>query len=107
MGMIMTLVVVADEDDADRAMSVARSASREHPARILGVVLGAARGASRVDAQVGIGSGASGERAIIPLNGEVVKHAPPVVLPLLLPDSPVVVAWPRRPPTHPAEDTLG
>ena len=107
MGMIMTLVVVADEDDADRAMSVARSASREHPARILGVVLGSARGASRVDAQVGIGSGASGERAIIRLDGEVVKHAASVVLPLLLPDSPVVVWWPGRAPTDPAEDPLG
>ena len=40
MGMVLTMVVVADEDDADRAMDMAREASHEHPARVLGVILG-------------------------------------------------------------------
>ena len=35
MGMVMTLVIVADEETAEEAMTAARSASREHPARIL------------------------------------------------------------------------
>jgi glucose-6-phosphate dehydrogenase assembly protein OpcA len=107
MGMIMTLVIVADEDEADEAMKVARTASQEHPARILGVVLGDKRGATQVDARVGIGSGASGERALIRLTGEVVKHPQSVVLPLLLPDSPVVVWWPGHAPDDPASDPLG
>jgi glucose-6-phosphate dehydrogenase assembly protein OpcA len=107
MGMIMTLIIVVDDDDADDAMKVARAASQEHPARILGVVLGDRRGASRVDAQVGIGSGASGERAVIRLSGEVVDHAASVVLPLLLPDSPVAVWWPGHAPADPAADPLG
>jgi glucose-6-phosphate dehydrogenase assembly protein OpcA len=107
MGMIMTLVIVADEDDADEAMAVARSASREHPARIIGVIIGDGRGAARVDAEVGIGAGVSGERALIRLSGEVTKHPQSVVLPLLLPDSPVVVWWPGRAPEDPAKDPLG
>ena len=107
MGMIMTLVIVADETDAGEAMSVARSASREHPARILGVVFGDRRGSARVDAQVGIGSGVSGERALIRLSGQVTKHPQSVVLPLLLPDSPVVVWWPGGHPEDPASDPLG
>ena len=107
MGMIMTVVVVADDEDADMAMRVARSASREHPARILGVVIGDGRGAARVDAEVGIGSGVSGERALIRLTGEVTRHAESVVLPLLLPDSPVVVWWPGRAPDDPAADPIG
>jgi glucose-6-phosphate dehydrogenase assembly protein OpcA len=107
MGMIMTLVVVAGEDEAGEAMTIARSASQEHPARILTVVLGERRGASQVDAEVGIGSGASGERALIRLSGEVVKHAQSVVLPLLLPDSPVVVWWPGQAPDDPAADPIG
>jgi glucose-6-phosphate dehydrogenase assembly protein OpcA len=107
MGMIMTLVIVADEDEAGEAMAVARSASREHPARILGVVMGDRRGAARVDAQVGIGSGLSGERALIRLSGEVTRYPQSVVLPLLLPDSPVVVWWPGRAPDDPAADPLG
>ncbi len=107
MGMIMTLVIVVDEEGADDAMTAARSASREHPARILAVVFGDRRGNSQVDAQVGIGSGMSGERAIIRLSGEVTRHAQSVVLPLLLPDSPVVVWWPSAAPDDPAADPIG
>ncbi len=107
MGMVMTLVFVVDEEDSQDAMQAARTASREHPARVLGVILGDARGAARVDAQVGIGSGWTGESAMIRLRGEVAKHPESVVLPLLLPDSPVVVWWPTRAPDDPAADALG
>jgi glucose-6-phosphate dehydrogenase assembly protein OpcA len=107
MGMIMTLVIVADGADAEESMRAAQSASREHPARILAVAIGDGRGKPRVDASVGIGAGASGERAQIHLTGEVTQHAASVVLPLLLPDSPVVVWWPGRAPLDPGADQLG
>ena len=107
MGMVMTLVFVVDEDDADWAMETARGASREHPARVLGVILGDGRGAGQVDAKVGIGSGWTGETALITLTGAVTRHVESVVLPLLLPDSPVVVWWPTNPPEDPASDPLG
>jgi glucose-6-phosphate dehydrogenase assembly protein OpcA len=107
MGMIMTLVIVADGADAEESMRAAQSASREHPARILAVVIGDGRGKARVDASVDIGAGASGERAQIHLSGEVTQHAASVVLPLLLPDSPVVVWWPGRAPLDPGADQLG
>ena len=107
MGMVLTMVIVADEDDADAAMEMGREASHEHPARVLGVILGDGRGASQVDAQVGTGSGWSGETALIKLSGEVVRHPDSVVLPLLLPDSPVAVWWPTDPPADPAADPLG
>jgi len=107
MGMVLTMVIVAEQDAADVAMEMAREASHEHPARVLGVILGDARGASQVDAQVGTGSGWSGETALIRLAGEVVKHPDSVVLPLLLPDSPVAVWWPTDPPADPAKDPLG
>ena len=107
MGMVMTLIFVVDEEDAEDAMDTARAASREHPARVLGLILGNARGPAQVDAQVGIGSGWTGETALIRLSGEVTKHPESVVLPLLLPDSPVVVWWPTRAPADPADDPLG
>jgi glucose-6-phosphate dehydrogenase assembly protein OpcA len=107
MGMVMTLIVVVAEDDAMDAMEAARQASREHPARVLGVILGDARGAPQVNAQVGIGQGWAGETALIRLRGEVVRHPESVVLPLLLPDSPVVVWWPTDHPADPACDPLG
>ncbi|HEX3223210.1 MAG TPA: glucose-6-phosphate dehydrogenase assembly protein OpcA [Nocardioides sp.] len=107
MSMVLTLVVVVDEDGAEDAMAVARQASHEHPARVLGVILGDARGSSQVNAQVGTGAGWTGETALIRLKGEVVKHAESVVLPLLLPDSPVAIWWPADAPADPAADPLG
>lgn len=107
MGMVMTLIIVVDEDDAHEAMEAARMASREHPARALGVILGDARGRGVINAQVGIGDSWTGETALIRLKGEVVKHPESVVLPLLLPDSPVAIWWPKDPPEDPAADPLG
>ena len=107
MSMVMTLVIVVDEDGAEDAMQVARRASHEHPARVLGVILGDARGNPQINAQVGTGAGWTGETALIRLEGEVVKHAESVVLPLLLPDSPVAIWWPSDPPEDPASDPLG
>jgi glucose-6-phosphate dehydrogenase assembly protein OpcA len=107
MGMVMTLVIVVPEDDAEAAMNAARQASHEHPARVLGVILGDGRGAAQINAQVGTGAGWTGETALIRLKGEVVKHAEAVVLPLLLPDSPVAIWWPADAPDDPAADPLG
>ena len=107
MGMVLTLVVVAPEDDAEDALSAAVAAAKEHPSRILGVILGSVRGSSTITAEIRSGRGTSGELALIRLSGEVAKHPESVVLPLLLPDSPVVVWWPTQAPTAPAEDPLG
>jgi glucose-6-phosphate dehydrogenase assembly protein OpcA len=107
MGMVMTLIVVVPEDCAEDSMAIARKASHEHPARVLGVILGDARGAGVVNAQVGTGNGWTGETALIRLKGEVVKHPESVVLPLLLPDSPVAIWWPCDPPADPGADPLG
>ncbi len=101
------MVVVTPEDHAEQAMRDAQEASHEHPARVLGIILGKASGPPRVDARIGIGAGWSGEMALIKLSGAVVHHDESVVLPLLLPDSPVVVWWPVDPPNDPAADRLG
>ena len=107
MGMVMTLVVVVAEDKVTEAMESAQQASFEHPARVLGVILGSGRGAAMINAQVGTGDGWTGEVALIRLSGPVVQHPESVVLPLLLPDSPVVVWWAGTPPKDPGSDPLG
>ncbi len=107
MGMVMTLVIVVDEDASTDAMEAAKEASHEHPARVLGMILGDGRGAGAIAAQVGTGGGWAGETALIRLSGEVTKHPESVVLPLLLPDSPVAVWWPRDHPADPADDPIG
>lgn len=105
MGMVMTLVVVTEEDDYEEPYEAAQRVSREHPARILGVVQGQGRGKARLDARLSIGG--SGESVLMRVSGELTKHAASVVVPLLLPDSPVVMWWPHRAPMNPAADHLG
>ncbi len=105
MGMVMTFVVVTDEGDHYDAFKVARAVSREHPARILGIIRRSARGKPNLDAELTIGG--SGESVLLRMSGELTRHAESVVLPLLLPDSPVVVWWPRQAPADPAADPLG
>jgi glucose-6-phosphate dehydrogenase assembly protein OpcA len=107
MGMVLTLLIVTDQEHSESALEAARLASHEHPARVLAVVLGSGRGAAQVDADVTVGAGWSGEMALIRLSGEVVRHPESVVLPLLLPDSPVVAWWPAAAPVDPASDPLG
>ncbi len=66
------------------------------------------RTTSRLDAEVRVGADAgTGETVVLRLYGEVADHADSVVLPLLLPDAPVVVWWPVSAPLDPANDPLG
>lgn len=107
MGMVLTLVMAVPEEDAEQALAAAQEAAKEHPSRVLAVILGSARGSSTITAEIRSGRGVVGELALIRLEGEVAKHPESVVLPLLLPDSPVVVWWPTQAPKAPAEDPLG
>jgi glucose-6-phosphate dehydrogenase assembly protein OpcA len=105
--MVLTLVVVVDEKEADRALEAAEEASKEHPARILGVIIGPRRREASVDAEIRIGAGTTGESVLLWLRGEVTEHSESVVMPLLLADAPVVVWWPSQAPDEPAADPLG
>ncbi|MEJ7633663.1 glucose-6-phosphate dehydrogenase assembly protein OpcA [Aeromicrobium sp.] len=107
MDMVLTLLVVTDDDNVSEALKTATTLSREHPSRVIGVILGDGRGAPQLNAKVRVGENSSGESILLRISGELTKHAESVVLPLLLPDSPVVVWWPGKPPTHPSEDAIG
>ncbi|MFE1960463.1 glucose-6-phosphate dehydrogenase assembly protein OpcA [Streptomyces sp. NPDC059479] len=112
-GMVLTLVIVTDEENQYDALRAADEASREHPSRKLVVVKRVSRSArerskARLDAEVRVGADAgTGETVVLRLYGEVIDHAQSVVLPLLLPDAPVVVWWPVNAPVNPAKDALG
>lgn len=112
-GMVLTLVIVTDEGSHYDALKAASEASKEHPSRILVVVRRPgrsprARASAKLDAEVRVGTDAGiGETVLLRLHGELSAHAYSVVLPLLLPDAPVVVWWPEDAPHHPAQDKLG
>ncbi|MFP3990529.1 glucose-6-phosphate dehydrogenase assembly protein OpcA [Streptomyces sp. E11-3] len=113
LGMVLTLVIVTDEENAYDSLKAANEASREHPSRTLVVIKRVSRSPrdrtkSRLDAEVRVGADAgTGETVILRLYGETIDHAQSVVLPLLLPDAPVVVWWPVNAPVDPANDPLG
>jgi glucose-6-phosphate dehydrogenase assembly protein OpcA len=105
MGMVLTLIIVCDEDEYAEAMNASMQAGREHPSRILLVVTGPGRQSS-LDAEVRIGEGMPGEVVIVRMRGAVSSHSASVIRPLLLPDSPVVIWWPGKSPTDLGQDDL-
>ncbi|MCN9241550.1 glucose-6-phosphate dehydrogenase assembly protein OpcA [Streptomyces sp. RY43-2] len=112
-GMVLTMVIVTDEENAYDSIRAAEEASREHPSRTLVVIKRHTRTLRdrtrpRLDAEVRVGADAgTGETVVLRMYGEVSDHADSVVLPLLLPDAPVVVWWPVDAPDTPAKDPLG
>ncbi|KAB8168790.1 glucose-6-phosphate dehydrogenase assembly protein OpcA [Streptomyces sp. 3MP-14] len=112
-GMVLTMVIVTDEGNHYDALKAANEASKEHPSRTL-VVIGRPgrsareRASARLDAEVRVGGDTGiGETVLLRLHGELAGHAHSAVLPLLLPDAPVVVWWPEDAPAHPSDDPLG
>ncbi|MFD3543611.1 glucose-6-phosphate dehydrogenase assembly protein OpcA [Streptomyces sp. NPDC058662] len=113
MGLVLTLVVVTDEENAYDAVRSASDAAREHPCRIIAVIRRTARGpyrrrVSRLDAELRVGTDAgTGETVLLRLHGALTEQAGSVVLPLLVPDAPVVAWWPGEAPADPAGDPIG
>jgi len=107
-GAVLTLVIETDERHHYYALRAAREASRAHPSRILVVIPHPEQPFSGLDAEVRVGDEMGpGEAVVMRLNGELADHADAVVLPLLLPDTPVVTWWPAESPVDPAKAPLG
>jgi glucose-6-phosphate dehydrogenase assembly protein OpcA len=108
LGRVLTLVIVVGEDEAESAIEAANDASRQHPCRIIAVISGDKTSASRLDAQIRHGgeAGAS-EVVVLRLHGPLSGHGNSVLVPLLLPDSPVVAWWPKAAPLNVSESAIG
>lgn len=108
LGRVLTLVIVIDDEHAEEALAAANDASRQHPSRIIAVVTGNRRGSARLDAQVRVGGDAgASEIVVLRLYGPLTGHGLNVITPLLLPDSPVVVWWPKQAPKNTSQDPVG
>ena len=110
MGRVLTLVIAPDTQAVlEDSIEAANYASREHPCRVI-VVSPGDRLASepRLDAQIRVGGDAgAGEVVVLSLSGPLAGHASSVVMPFLLPDTPIVAWWPDVAPEVPAQDPLG
>lgn len=108
LGMVLTLVVDVDEIDHHDALRAAIAAAREHPCRIVTVIRRAASAPPRLDAEIRVGEESSlAEVIVLRLYGELRNQADSIVLPLLLPDAPVLVWWPGQAPAIPSQSPLG
>jgi glucose-6-phosphate dehydrogenase assembly protein OpcA len=109
LGRVLTLVIVTDDGEkTEEAIEAANNASREHPCRVIVVARGAKRAAARLDSQIRVGGDAgASEVVVLRLYGELVDHGDTCVIPLLLPDAPVVAWWPFEAPQVPSEDRIG
>jgi glucose-6-phosphate dehydrogenase assembly protein OpcA len=107
-GRVLTLVIMADDENAERSIESANYASHEHPCRILVIIRGTSRGSTRLDAQIRVG-GDAGASEVIVLRafGPLTAHTESLVVPLLLPDAPTVAWWPTEAPATPADDPIG
>lgn len=109
LGRVLTLVVVALEDDIEVAVTAANEASHEHPCRVVVVApLATPAAAGRLDAQIRVGGDAGASEVVVLRCAEPLRdHPDTLVMPLLLPDAPIVVWWPAGGPGDPTADALG
>lgn len=107
-GMVLTLLILTDEEYQADATSAAVAAARQHPMRIVTLIPRPGRHETRLDADIAVGGDdGPGEVAVLRLRGELADHANSVAIPLLLTDTPVVAFWPENPPDIPADDPIG
>src|ERR1039457_4305555 len=106
-GVVLNLIIMTDEASQHDAIRAASQAGREHPCRVLGVIARNPAGSARLDAEIRTGEGAPGQTVLLRLYGPTGQHADSVVVPLLVPDTPVVTWWPAAAPVVPSADPLG
>lgn len=107
-GMVLTLLILADEEYQADATAAAVGAARQHPMRIVTLIPRPGRHDPRLDAEISVGGDdGPGEVAILRLRGSLADHANSVAVPLLLSDTPIVAYWPHDPPEVPADDPIG
>jgi len=107
-GMVLTLVIVTDEQHQSEAARAATYSANQHPCRILVVIPRPGRGKPILDAEINVGDrDGPGETIKLRLKGPLANHQASVVLPLLLPDTPVVAWWPGAAPSHISSDQIG
>jgi glucose-6-phosphate dehydrogenase assembly protein OpcA len=111
LGRVLTLVIITDDGGAiEKAIEAGNSASREHPCRVIVLARGQRRAAPRLDAQIRVG-GDAGASEVVVLRGYGALAADDagagMVMPLLLPDAPVVAWWPGEAPAEPSTDAIG
>lgn len=117
LGRVLTLLISTNDSELEHDLEVANSASREHPCRVIAIAPSSRKVEPDVeggehhtflDAEVRFGSDAgAGEIIVLRPLGGLLHHPDTLVIPLLVPDAPVVAWWPNEAPANLSSDLLG
>lgn len=108
LGRVLTLIIVTKYGNEEEVIATANDASREHPMRVLVVLINDTDAEPRLDAEIRVGGDAgASEVVVLRAFGPVGESAESLVTGLLLPDAPVVAWWPVDTPRSPAESAIG
>ncbi len=107
LGRVLSLIVDVGDTDPEEAIAAANRASRQNPCRVI-VLSSSLDTPGRMDAQIRVGSDAgAGEVILLRHSREETPDLDTLVLPLLLPDAPIVAWWPHGAPSNPSEAPIG
>jgi glucose-6-phosphate dehydrogenase assembly protein OpcA len=106
-GVVLNLIIMTDEAGQHDAVRAASQAGREHPCRVLAVIVRNAQAPSRLDAEIRTGDGQPGQTVVLRLYGPMTGHADSVIMPLLVPDTPVFTWWHGIVPPTPSAEAVG
>jgi glucose-6-phosphate dehydrogenase assembly protein OpcA len=110
LGRVLTLIILTREGAAEEVIEAANDASREHPMRVIVLMISSDPDReSRIDGQIRVGGDAGASEVItLKVEGEVGDaNLESLVTGLLLPDAPVVVWWPNKTPDLPSKTSIG
>ena len=110
LGRVLTLIILTRQGMMEEVIEAANDASREHPMRVIGLIMGDGdEPKSRLDAQIRVGGDAGASEVItLHAHGEAGgSNLESLVTGLLLPDAPVVVWWPNTTPENPSKTSIG
>jgi len=110
LGRVLTLVILTRQGMMEEVIEAANDASREHPMRVIGLIMGNdGKSESRLDAQIRVGGDAGASEVItLHAHGEAGgSNLESLITGLLLPDAPVVVWWPNSTPENPSKTSIG
>ncbi|WP_438353102.1 glucose-6-phosphate dehydrogenase assembly protein OpcA [Microbacterium sp. CJ88] len=109
LGRVLTLVIVTRHGAEEEVIGAANDASREHPMRVIVLMIGDVDAADpRLDAEIRVGGDAgASEVVLLRAHGAAGSNTESLITGLLLPDAPVVAWWPAETAGSPSRSAIG
>lgn len=109
LGRVLTLVIITRRGAEEHVIDAANAASREHPMRVIVLMISDPDGPAKMDAQIRVGGDAGASEVVaLEVHGKPgQRNLESLITGILLPDAPVVVWWPDETPDVPSKTSIG